>query len=141
VKKIVRRFAVKRTRTHFAPSPQQRVTFFASVSPPQHASAFTSSKMSPDVYQMINTMRRFVVSVSYPVSCLRGEGKESSRDKDVSILILGAWIAVWACGVGLGRAKVSVHECLVRAGSPGRASIKRFRITRPRSTFQLALHG
>jgi hypothetical protein len=42
-------------------------------------------------------------------------GKEGQ--KDVSILILGRWIAVWACRVGLGHARVSVHECLVRAAA------------------------
>jgi hypothetical protein len=32
----------------------------------------TSSKISPDVYHLVNTMRHFIVSVSYPVKNGRG---------------------------------------------------------------------
>ena len=37
--------------------------------------------MSPHVYQLINTMCRFIVSISYPVTRGRGEGKEGSKTR------------------------------------------------------------
>src|SRR5690348_11054586 len=38
------------------------------------------SKMSPDVYQFINMMCRFIISVSYPLNDPRGEGKETCSE-------------------------------------------------------------
>ena len=36
--------------------------------------------MSPDVYQFINMMCRFIISVSYPLNDPRGEGKETCSE-------------------------------------------------------------
>jgi hypothetical protein len=39
--------------------------------------------MSPDVYHLVNTMCRFIVSVSYPPCRLTGEGKETCPETRV----------------------------------------------------------
>jgi len=41
--------------------------------------------MSPHVYQLINMMCHFIISISYPDSCLTGEGKETCPQTRVEI--------------------------------------------------------
>jgi hypothetical protein len=50
------------------------------------SSRVTSPKISPHVYQMINIMVHFIVSISYPKPDLTGEGKETVSETRVKMI-------------------------------------------------------
>jgi hypothetical protein len=53
----------------------------ATHAPKSTSRVFTSSKMSPHVYHLVNMMCRFIISISYPVNRQGGEGKEGTKTR------------------------------------------------------------